>query len=1266
MPRILLVAFFMACGSEPRPRDAAPAPLAALTARIVEGQCQGLGAGTAIRAGGSAETAPTERAKIELSDGTVAVLGAETKIVLLAGVRAIRIEKGEAVLDVPPKEGSPPLEVKLLRSEGAAVVTGTRLAVREDEGRALVDVSRGEVRLRCPRGEETVRAGEQGVMKPGDPPAVGPAPDLGATMSWAQAGATDEEAGIGSLRARDLGVDANATLSGIGRAATEHPLRLAQHAVKVRISGPVSRTEIEQTFANDTDRTLEGTYRFPIPSGARIAELAVDVDGSWRPGRFVDRSVGERIWRGVQKNARLGGFLGRVNTDDVLFAPGPWRDPALLAWEAGNRFSIRIHPIAPRSQKKVKIAWVETLPRTADGRRYVYPLPQGQWGSLGRSVADRISFDVRITGTQALRVRGPALAAREENGEKVLSLEAERFVPSGNVEIETEDASRAPAAVATYRIMQDLHAVVAIRPDLPRRESAATLEHVLLVDSSYSVAGETWRRQVAVVQALVREMDGADRVTVLACDIGCRPVGSPGQVPSDALAESLGDSLFRIEAGGTTDVVRMVEEGVRALTGSDGRRPSLVLLGDGASTVGARDPGRIGERVGRAVSEKKASVSTISVGSSADERTFAEVTRRTGGVQIAYAPGDAAPRLALRLLGRLRGAVLEGVTVTLPGAPTEVSPAALPAIRAGDEVWVAAKYASAASGDVVLRGSIDGEAFERRFPIEVRENDSIGNAFVPSMWAERRVVDLAAGGDANREAIVELGVRHGLVTPFTSLLVLDSDALAERLGLGVAITPTQWTGEGEAELEGAEPAADAARSRAPGAAGSGAGFGEGAGGRGDIAGLEGLGSGSIGLGRSGGRSGQQVPVVRQGAPAVNGALDINIVRRVVRQHINRFKFCYERQLLTNPALRGRISIQFTIGADGRVTSAAARENQLGEPAAQCMLAGFRAMTFPTPETGTVTVTFPMTFEQGEAQPSIPSRGGWGGWSGGRFATLGELREEGVAAAPERQRRDIEALRAKVAAEPDRRKHHRDLARALARVGEIDDGTNVARAWLARDAMDTEALTILADFLARGGDRDRAQRMLASVAEVQPGDKASHERMAKLYERAGRLDDACAHRVTLAALSPTDDAAAAAATRCEGEGAAAPEAENARGDLVVEVDWTGDVDLDAGVVTNTGTRASWMGGRRGVRAKDATSRSHEQIAFGFLPQGGFRVEVVRTGSGDAAVEGNVRVWALGEERRFPFRLAAGTRRVGVATVTVQGGGFGRFGGIGWGG
>lgn len=58
----------------------------------------------------------------------------------------------------------------------------------------------------------------------------------------------------------------------------------------------------------------------------------------------------------------------------------------------------------------------------------------------------------------------------------------------------------------------------------------------------------------------------------------------------------------------------------------------------------------------------------------------------------------------------------------------------------------------------------------------------------------------------------------------------------------------------------------------------------------------------------------------RGCVPLQGNLDKELVRRVVRQHINEIRYCYQRELSLVPSLAGRVVVKFVIGAGDRVTS----------------------------------------------------------------------------------------------------------------------------------------------------------------------------------------------------------------------------------------------------------------------------------------------------------------------------------------------------------
>jgi hypothetical protein len=155
------------------------------------------------------------------------------------------------------------------------------------------------------------------------------------------------------------------------------------------------------------------------------------------------------------------------------------------------------------------------------------------------------------------------------------------------------------------------------------------------------------------------------------------------------------------------------------------------------------------------------------------------------------------------------------------------------------------------------------------------------------------------------------------------------------------------------------------------------GIGEGGGGRGEGIGLgnigtlgHGAGTGTgqgfgSGHGRLGGSHKTKTPQVRMGATAVNGRLPAEVIRRIVRQNFGRFRMCYEQGLGRNPNLEGRVGVRFVIGRDGSVSNVGNGGSDIPDSGVvSCVISAFYGLSFPQPEGGIVTVTYPIMFSPG--------------------------------------------------------------------------------------------------------------------------------------------------------------------------------------------------------------------------------------------------------------------------------------------------------------
>ncbi len=103
------------------------------------------------------------------------------------------------------------------------------------------------------------------------------------------------------------------------------------------------------------------------------------------------------------------------------------------------------------------------------------------------------------------------------------------------------------------------------------------------------------------------------------------------------------------------------------------------------------------------------------------------------------------------------------------------------------------------------------------------------------------------------------------------------------------------------------------------------------------------------------------PKVRMSPPSISGRIPPEVIQRIVRQSFGRFRGCYEAGLRTNPSLSGVVSVAFTIGRDGAVGGASGGGSLPDAAVVKCVTQQFYGLSFPAPDGGIVTVSYPISF-----------------------------------------------------------------------------------------------------------------------------------------------------------------------------------------------------------------------------------------------------------------------------------------------------------------
>lgn len=138
-----------------------------------------------------------------------------------------------------------------------------------------------------------------------------------------------------------------------------------------------------------------------------------------------------------------------------------------------------------------------------------------------------------------------------------------------------------------------------------------------------------------------------------------------------------------------------------------------------------------------------------------------------------------------------------------------------------------------------------------------------------------------------------------------------------------------------------------------------------AGGSGKAGALKGFagGTGSVGAVGNFGGKGFDMALGGDEAEAIGG-LDKSLIAAVVQANIGQIKHCYERQLIVDPNIFGKIVAQWTINKDGLVSVSSVKSSTMNsKPVENCITGKIKNWVFPKPKGGgQVLVSYPFLFK----------------------------------------------------------------------------------------------------------------------------------------------------------------------------------------------------------------------------------------------------------------------------------------------------------------
>ncbi len=587
------------------------------------------------------------------------------------------------------------------------------------------------------------------------------------------------------------------------------PLTIKDHHVDVVIEDGYAITTLEQVFENPHDRDLEANYSFPVPEKGAVSGFTLWIDGKPVTGEVVEKQRAREIYESEK-------------------AAG--RDAGLTEQDAYRTFEVFVSPVRAKGDTHIRLMYMQPAHVDTGIGRYVYPLEEGgvdeaklAFWTAKEEVTGSFSFDVWIRSAypiEAVRVPGQpgAVVSQVDSGEWRIQLASSNAQGPASVGQNDDDVAPAAQGAASmpptqsgqpaFRLDRDLVVYWRHQAGLPGSVDLVTYkptaegrgtfmmvvtpgedlkpitegrDWVFVLDISGSMRGK-YTTLTAGVQKALKKLRPEDRFRVVLFNNGSRELTSGFVNATPENVQAFSNQVANVSPDGGTNLFAGLKLGLDALDAD--RTSGLVLVTDGVANVGEVQQRKFIDLIRK----KDIRLFTMVMGNSANRPLLDAMTRESGGFAISVSNSDDIVGQLLTATGKLTHEALHGVEVNISGIKVDdLSPAKIGSLYRGQQLVLFGHYWGDGQAKVELKGRVSGE--DKRYQTQfVFPSIATENPEVERLWAfatieelNQQIADFGEKADI-KQAVVDLATEYGLVTDYTSMLVV-SDEVFKRHGI---------------------------------------------------------------------------------------------------------------------------------------------------------------------------------------------------------------------------------------------------------------------------------------------------------------------------------------------------------------------------------------------------------------------------------------------------------------------------------------------------
>ncbi len=548
------------------------------------------------------------------------------------------------------------------------------------------------------------------------------------------------------------------------------PLEVRRHHVTVSIKDQLATTEVDQTFFNPNAQQLEGTYLFPVPKGAKIDSFAMDIDGKLTEAELLDATKARKIYEDIVRSMK---------------------DPALLEYVGQDLFKVRIFPLEAHKEKRVRLKYTQLLRLDSGLVEYRYPLNTEKFSA---KPIDSVSVTVKLETSEPLTtITSPSHDVdikRDGDTRAVLGFEATDVRPDTDFQVvygvePTDDIGLGMLCHREGGDDEGTFALFAAPSPSAIDASPQAKDIVFVIDTSGSMAdGDKLGQARRALEFCLRNLDERDRFGVVRFATEAETL-SDTLLPADEASRNKAIAFTKsFKPIGGTAIADALARGLKLATADhDATRPCFVVfLTDGLPTVGTTDVDKLVTLVTDATRTKAVRVFCFGVGTDVNTHLLDRIVEKTRAASEYVLPDEDLELALASFYGKIASPVLADLEITADGPVriTKLHPSPLPDLFKGEQLVVLGRYSGDGRATITLTGTVAGE--QRKFTITKSFSDADDRReFLPRLWATRRVgflldqIRLHGESKELRDEAATLARRYGIVTPYTSWLILEDE-----------------------------------------------------------------------------------------------------------------------------------------------------------------------------------------------------------------------------------------------------------------------------------------------------------------------------------------------------------------------------------------------------------------------------------------------------------------------------------------------------------